>query len=613
MNLSSIRIIAAFAFSFLFIADTTHAMVYETVQSGKYSNTTTWKNGLIPPVTLGATDTVYFKAAAPFITQDKNMVMAHSDCYVVIESPVYISDITSAYHIAVQRGYIKQYSGSKMDIDSFYYSGNVHVGSVMGGANTFNNLTLSSANYLAAAIQKPTVKELLHFTDGVSTINTQFLLSSNATIYFSDNGGVKGNTAIDISQPYNLKYENPNMATGVDRFEELKGSEVSLQTLQGIEIVGNVKLNVPYDTLTLRDQLKLTSGSLEFLPPSGKLFKLYFQDSGRFGDAPNGLLYGSDSLCIYFASDEPQVNTLGKVKFASGAEKVLLLSFSLQNGINAPLVLESDLTVKNSISFGKGSLNIRNHLLDVEGVTFGMTGTGAGDGYVMMTPGGSVRAKVIKNQTYIFNIGTPGHYLPVEFTADSTSARVSVEDGVKEFGISGDDISTIQPVIAATWYFLDNTPIGKVAPGWLLPSERNGFDRNKCYVSKYTTNGWDRVPAYSTKRTSPFYQVTFRNGPLKGGVYAVFDKDNTVDVEELLQDANTVTIYPNPATGKLHLDYDGSKELTATVYDVTGKLLMTSELYNGTNTISVSALQSGLYILKVNGDGVESINRFVKE
>lgn len=609
MNLILTRTFPFILLSCLLIADTAKATVYETIQSGNYSSSNTWKNGMVPPVNLGATDTVFFKAAAPSITLDKNIVMTHSNCYVEIESPVDIADQTNVFFIAVQQGYIMQQSGSKIEIDSLYYSGNVNVNSLMGGTVTVNSLTLSSAIYKAGTT-RPGIKHLLHFVDGVSSINTQFKPYKEAALYFSNNGGVKGSSAVDLSEDYYLKYGNTNTASGSDRFDELQGNNIVMGRLLGVEIDGNITLDVTPGTLYLRDELKMTSGFLKLVTTSSSSTGIYFQEKGRFSDAGTALLYGSDSLSIAFNSHD--VNGLGKVKFATGYERLSNLNFWLLQVARGTLTVENDLMVKNQLSLGTGSINIGNHHLSVGYID--NSNYGSKDSYVKMDQGGKFSMDVLKYKNYVFPIGTPTNFLPLKVTADNfNQATVAVVEGVKEFGTTGKNVATTEPVVNATWILLDSTAVSNIAPGWLQPSEVNGFTRNSCYVSTYTATGWDRTPARGITGTSGYFETPFRAQLFKGGVYAVFAEDNTVAVAELTQDDNSVTIYPNPATDKLHLDYDAGKKLTATVYDVTGKLLITSELSNGTNTIDVSALQSGVYILNISGDGVETSHRFVKE
>lgn len=67
----------------------------------------------------------------------------------------------------------------------------------------------------------------------------------------------------------------------------------------------------------------------------------------------------------------------------------------------------------------------------------------------------------------------------------------------------------------------------------------------------------------------------------------------------------TFGIYPNPADNQVYIntgDYKSSKPLLIDVYDITGKLVLSSILNE--NTLDVSSLVNGLYFLKLSGDNV---------
>lgn len=70
---------------------------------------------------------------------------------------------------------------------------------------------------------------------------------------------------------------------------------------------------------------------------------------------------------------------------------------------------------------------------------------------------------------------------------------------------------------------------------------------------------------------------------------------------------NTITTYPNPMQNILHIEIE--KEFTATIFDITGKTLMT----NSTNDIDVSSLTAGIYILVINSEGKRYRKKIIKQ
>jgi hypothetical protein len=59
-------------------------------------------------------------------------------------------------------------------------------------------------------------------------------------------------------------------------------------------------------------------------------------------------------------------------------------------------------------------------------------------------------------------------------------------------------------------------------------------------------------------------------------------------------------IYPNPATETIYLDNIPVENTTVHIYRIDGKLILQADVSANNNSIDVSKLQSGLYLLKIN-------------
>lgn len=71
---------------------------------------------------------------------------------------------------------------------------------------------------------------------------------------------------------------------------------------------------------------------------------------------------------------------------------------------------------------------------------------------------------------------------------------------------------------------------------------------------------------------------------------------------------NSWTIYPNPVKGELHINsLDAMDNISTEIYDLTGRLVFSEKLNE--DTINVSALPSGIYILRIDNKSA----KFVKE
>ena len=72
----------------------------------------------------------------------------------------------------------------------------------------------------------------------------------------------------------------------------------------------------------------------------------------------------------------------------------------------------------------------------------------------------------------------------------------------------------------------------------------------------------------------------------------------------------TVSIYPNPVNNTLNIK-DAGKISSATIFDIYGRKAL--DINTVSNSIDVSSLANGIYILRVNIDGVSSDIKFIKE
>ena len=70
-----------------------------------------------------------------------------------------------------------------------------------------------------------------------------------------------------------------------------------------------------------------------------------------------------------------------------------------------------------------------------------------------------------------------------------------------------------------------------------------------------------------------------------------------------------ITIYPNPVSNYLYIDFDKSKKLFYTIYDISGKLIFDKKII--TQNIDVSTLDKGIYILEIKDEEGNSIRKKV--
>ena len=90
------------------------------------------------------------------------------------------------------------------------------------------------------------------------------------------------------------------------------------------------------------------------------------------------------------------------------------------------------------------------------------------------------------------------------------------------------------------------------------------------------------------------------------------DSNCNLSVDTNLYDDNYFTIYPNPVNEVLNLNTKQATEVySLTIYNLLGQQVQTTT--NPTNTVDVSSLKTGNYIVKVVTDKGVSSSKFVKE
>ncbi|EJL70484.1 T9SS type A sorting domain-containing protein [Chryseobacterium populi] len=72
-----------------------------------------------------------------------------------------------------------------------------------------------------------------------------------------------------------------------------------------------------------------------------------------------------------------------------------------------------------------------------------------------------------------------------------------------------------------------------------------------------------------------------------------------------------VEIYPNPVSGTLHISLKTGKEEKVEIYNMEGRKVLETTVINGKNTINVSDLQTGNYILNIKGINLST--KFIKK
>ena len=183
-----------------------------------------------------------------------------------------------------------------------------------------------------------------------------------------------------------------------------------------------------------------------------------------------------------------------------------------------------------------------------------------------------------------------GHLSQTVLFTNGATASLSFYVMVGNLGDGGEDRCDVyvDNTVLHTVYATDSASIGSdYAEITLNLSAYTDGDAHTIGVNGYSTNG---------------SSILFDTFSLS------FDGAEQVGVNELLNNEANSTVYPNPATNQLNLQF-GSKitgETTVVIYDMNGKIVRQDrlmEVQNTTFSFDASVLANGVYSVKVLNNG----------
>jgi hypothetical protein len=80
-----------------------------------------------------------------------------------------------------------------------------------------------------------------------------------------------------------------------------------------------------------------------------------------------------------------------------------------------------------------------------------------------------------------------------------------------------------------------------------------------------------------------------------------------------LKNQDNIVISPNPATSIVNIECPGKQDLKLTLFNLIGDQVMQKDFKGSKETIDISALPSGMYIVKVSGRDFTSQNKLIKK
>jgi len=308
----------------------------------------------------------------------------------------------------------------------------------------------------------------------------------------------------------------------------------------------------------------------------------------------------------------------GHLNLSTGS---ILNNCTINMGSVGDIVLGTDLHVGGILSLLNGCISTGNNavILGVGAIISGgsiLSYIKSGDiGHltVPMTPGGG---------TVKCPIGTPTTYAPVDCKLNSGSGGglvdVTVIPDVHSNCLSGDDLSLTLALVDLTWLFHStdiSSPNMDVKPGWMSTSEVNGFNNQSCFVSKYdeNTSKWDQIsPSACTNDGNGLFSI-IRIGLNIFGCISIFDNTTITAVADLTDFRYNIT--PNPARDYIHISNKNinNEIIDVQIMNINGGVVKSAKYSSEEKDLSLSGLNPGNYIVKINDGFNTEVKKIVKQ
>ena len=282
---------------------------------------------------------------------------------------------------------------------------------------------------------------------------------------------------------------------------------------------------------------------------------------------------------VPFESDDALIPA-GKTPEINGNASVKNISLS------SPLNLSAGtLNISGNLDLG-AKITLNGNNLNLKGPSSRIT-NGNASNYIVTNGTGTVNVENLNSGRGSVNlpIGTATNYNPVSIAntgaSDTFSARVS--DGIS---------NTTNGAVNATWDISEATAGGSnvnLTLGWNASQQNGSFDASTAKVGHYLNGSWtaensgavsnNSITATGISSFSPFAVMNF-------GALAASDFSKS-----------KVLIYPNPFNENLNISTENGGVVN--FYDLSGKLVSTSILMKGTNSLNKSSLAKGVYIYQI--------------
>ncbi len=129
----------------------------------------------------------------------------------------------------------------------------------------------------------------------------------------------------------------------------------------------------------------------------------------------------------------------------------------------------------------------------------------------------------------------------------------------------------------------------------------DALDHNKMYLL-HCWAGSRSLPTFNHMIAVHFREVYHMNNGISTWISAGYPTVKTVTAVENLNATKLIELYPNPANNYLNVSFESESTGKLFLFDLTGKVIREEFLDPGLQSIDVSGIPKGMYIIKIESD-----------
>lgn len=219
------------------------------------------------------------------------------------------------------------------------------------------------------------------------------------------------------------------------------------------------------------------------------------------------------------------------------------------------------------------------------------------------------------NVNYFQNVGTPGapQFGNSETTLPNVRNLGQIDARIPGYS-TGYSVPFVVDLAGAYWIFV-GTEFGTI-------EVYNNIEGNLAGEAFHTVTenlgalqeGKHLHPILTDWDADGFWNLVIGNE--RGGISAFATNlqiDGTVDIDEAVQNDADWQLFPNPTTGTFQVVQATSAPARFSVYDLTGRLMLASELNIGTSTYDAANWPAGMYVVRLQTEGNTTVRTLVKQ